>query len=327
MTSTDYGHDGGNAGARNNKGGDGPRSTPTIDEGRVFVMSAHLVLYALNEKTGHLIWKKDLIKEHAGRNIKWKNAASPVVKGNHVYVVVGGKGQSIMAIDKISGRVVWKSGDELMTHSTPTLATINGVRQVIFFANKGLVSYNAKTGQELWRYPFKFATSTAISPIAAGDIVYCSAGYSVGSAAVKILKTGAGMKAEELWRIHGHKNIANHWSTPVYQDGHLYGMFSFKKWGSGPLTCVELATGKIKWSEEGFDPGNCIIADDHILALTDDGQVVLAEVNTQRYQEVARGKVLQGKCWSTPVLSNGRIFIRSTTEAACLDVSGKRASR
>jgi outer membrane protein assembly factor BamB len=327
MTPANYGHDGGNSGARDNKGGDGPRATPTIDNGRVYVMSADLVLYALDEKNGSLIWKRDLIREHAGRNIKWKNAASPVIEGNNIYVAGGGPGQSLMAVDKNSGKVVWKTGDELMTHSTPTLATIHGVRQVIFFTQKGLVSCDARKGTELWRFPFKCAVSTAISPIAAKDIVYCSAGYGVGSAAVKIRKTAAGMKADELWRIHGHKDVANHWSTPVYHDGHLYGMFSFKKYSSGPLKCVELATGKVRWAKDGFGPGNCIIADGHILALADNGQVVLAEVNTERYRELARVKAIKGKCWSTPILSNGRIFIRSTTEAACLDVSGKTASR
>ena len=327
LTPAVYGHDGGNAGARGNQGGDGPRSTPTIDDGKVYVMSADLVLYALNEKSGSLLWKKDLIKEHAGRNIKWKNAASPLIEGNLIYVAGGGSGQALMAIDKHSGKVVWKGGNDLMTHSTPALATIHGVRQVIFFTQKGLVGRDAKSGKELWRYPFKFAVSTAISPIVAGDIVYCSAGYGVGSAAVRIEQTDGGMKANQLWRIHGHKDVANHWSTPVYQNGHLYGMFSFKKYGSGPLKCVELATGKVKWSKDGFGPGNCIIADGHIIALSDNGHIVMAKAQTSRYQEVARAKVLKGKCWTTPVLSNGRIYVRSTTEAACLDVAGKTASR
>jgi len=327
MTPADYGHSGGNSGARGNQGGDGPRSTPSISDGKVYVMSADLVLYALDESNGALVWKKDLIKEHAGRNIKWKNAASPLVEGDLIFVAGGGPGQAMMAINKHNGNVVWKGGDDLMTHSTPTLATIHGVRQVIFFTQKGLVARNAKTGAELWRYPFKFAVSTAISPVTAGHLVYCSAGYGVGSALVRIERTPEGMTARELWRIHGHKDVANHWSTPVYHDGHLYGMFSFKKYGTGPLKCVELATGKVQWSKEGFGPGNCIIADGHIIALSDDGHLVIVKARSDRYEEVSRAKVLKGKCWTTPILSNGRIYVRSTAEAACIDVSGKTASR
>ncbi|MGB0578838.1 MAG: PQQ-binding-like beta-propeller repeat protein [Limisphaerales bacterium] len=327
MTPTDYGHTGGNAGARNNQGGDGPRSTPTIHDAKVYIMSADLVLYCLDEQSGSLVWKKDIIKEHAGKNIRWKNAASPLIADGRIYVAGGGTGQSMMALNPKNGELLWGTGADTMTHSTPTIATIHGVRQVIFFTQTGLVGVNAVNGTELWRYNFKFSISTAISPIVAGDIVYCSAGYNVGSAAVKVSKAGDTFSAEEIWRVHGHKNVANHWSTPVYKDGYLYGMFSFKKYGDGPLKCVELETGKVVWSKEGFGPGNCIIADGHILALTDDGQVVLAEASPKRYRELSRAKVLKGKCWTTPILSNGRIYVRSTKEAACLDISGRQAAR
>lgn len=327
MTPAEYGHTGGNAGARNNSGGDGPRSTPTIYDGMVYVMSADLVLYCLAEDNGKLVWKKDILKEYEGENIRWKNAASPVIENDRIFIAGGGPKHAMMALDVDTGKLLWSTGDDKMTHSTPTLATIHGIRQVVFFTQTGLVGVAAATGAELWRFNFKFSISTAISPIVAGDVVYCSAGYNVGSAAVKISRQGDEFSAEEIWRVHGHKNVANHWSTPVYQDGYLYGMFSFKKYGNGPLKCVELATGKVVWSKEGFGPGNCIIVDGHILALSDDGHVVLAEASPKRYREVSRVKVLSGKCWTTPILSNGRIFVRSTKESACLDISGRQASR
>ena len=104
-------------------------------------------------------------------------------------------------------------------------------------------------------------------------------------------------------------------------------MFQFKEYGSGPLKCVELATGKVKWSQPGFGPGNAILLGDQILALSDTGELVIAEASPAGYKEVSRAKVIGGKCWSTPVVSNGRIYVRSTTEAACLDVSAKSAQR
>lgn len=327
MTPADYGHSGGNAGARNNSGGDGPRSTPSVDGNRVYVMSADLVLYCLAADTGRRLWKRDLIGQNAGRNIKWKNAGSPLIDGDLVYVAGGGEGQALLALDKSNGKVVWSTQDDLMTHSTPVVVDLLGTRQVIFFTQTGLVACDAKKGSVLWRHNFKFAVSTAITPVVGGNIVYCSAGYGVGSAAVRVSRRGGGFHADELWRIVGHKSVANHWSTPVHVDGYLYGMFSFKKYGSGPLKCVQLSTGKVMWEQEGFGPGNAIVVDGHIMALSDDGQLVLAEVNTKAYREAGRAKIVDGKCWSTPVISNGRVYLRSTKEAACVDLSGRVAGR
>ena len=170
-------------------------------------------------------------------------------------------------------------------------------------------------------------TSTAASPVVFEDIVYCSAGYGVGAGAVKISRSGSKFEAKEIWRTE-NKNM-NHWSTPVCVDGYLYGMFSFKEYGRGPMACVDIRTGEEKWSEEGFGPGNVILTgDEKVLLLGDRGQLVLVDTNSRRYDEIVRAKkVIDGKCWSTPVLSDGRVYLRSISEAVCLDVSGELAVR
>lgn len=324
-----YGNGGGNDGAADNKGGDGPRSTPTVDGGKVYVMSSDLALFCLDAATGKQVWTHDLMKEFAGRNITWKNAASPLIDGNLVLVAGGGAGQSIIAFNKQSGAVVWKSQDETITHSTPVVTNIHGVRQVIFFMKSGLVSVSPTDGKALWKFPFRFKISTAMTPVVDGDIVFCSAGYDMGGAAARIIKTAGGFEAQGIWDIPGSKgeaSVANHWSTPVLKDGHLYGMFQFKEYSAGPVKCVEIATGKVKWSQPGFGPGNVIRVGNHILALSDSGQLVSFEATTSGYKELSRSKIIEGKCWSTPVLSNGRIYARSTKEAVCLDISSKSAA-
>lgn len=135
-----------------------------------------------------------------------------------------------------------------------------------------------------------------------------------------MMHKGGKWTTDEVWRIPGNAHVANHWSTPVLKDGHLYGMFSFKKYGDGPLKCVELATGKIKWEKEGFGAGNVILVDGNVLALTDFGELVLVAGTASGYKELTRVKAVAGKCWSTPVVSDGRIYARSTTEAVCLEV-------
>jgi hypothetical protein len=179
----------------------------------------------------------------------------------------------------------------------------------------------------LWRYAFPFSISTAASPVVAGDVVYCSAGYGVGAGAVRISREGAAFKATEIYRKAGNKPLANHWSTPVLHEGHLYGMFQFKEYGTGPVKCVNIVTGDVKWEKNGFGPGHVIGVDQHILALSDAGELVLIKATPSGYEEVVRADVLPGKCWTTPVVAEGHVFARSTQEAVCLDVSVKGASR
>jgi outer membrane protein assembly factor BamB len=318
-----FGNDGGNSGTPDNKGGDGPRSTPTTDGRNVFVMSSELVLRAFDAATGKVEWSHDLMKEFAGRNITWKNAASPLLEGGLLYVGGGGPGQSLIAFNPKDGSVAWKAFDEKITHATPVAATILGQRQIIFFLQSGLLAVEPKTGRELWRYAFDYKTSTAASPVVDGDIVYCSAGYNVGAGAVRITKEGLGFKATEIYRFRTNKPLANHWSTPVVKDGYLYGMFQFKEYGNGPVKCVDIKTGTVKWEQPGFGPGQVILVGDRVLALADNGDLVTFDAKPDAYHEISRAKVLDGKCWTTPVVSNGMIFARSTKEAVCLDVSGK----
>jgi outer membrane protein assembly factor BamB len=313
---------GGNNGTPDNNGGDGPRSTPTYDGGKVYTYSSGMILKCMDAASGRQIWVCDLKREHAGRNITWECAASPLIEGELVYVAAGGAGQALLAFDKNDGHVVWKGQDDGMTQSTPVATTILGVRQVIFFTQKGLVSVAPATGDVWWRFPFRYQTSTAISPVVCGDIVYCSAAYGVGTSACKISKSADGFAAEQIW--HQPFNVlANHWSTPVYSQGYVYGISGQSKFAKAPLVCVEVATGKVLWSRAGFGPGGCTLVDGCVMVLSDAGDLVLVKATPDSYQEVARSHVLSGKCWNAASISNGRIYARSTREAVCLDVSAR----
>ena len=309
-----------------NQGGDGPRSTPTVDGNFVYFLGANLKLSCLDTATGKIKWQHDLVKEFGGKVIRWENAASPVLDGNFIFVNAGGAGQAFLAFNKSDGKVVWKSGDETPTHASPTPATILGVRQIIFFAHSGLVSLEAASGKELWRHPFPFKISTASSPIVHNDVVYCSAGYGVGAGACRISKSGNNFKATELWRREG--DLMNHWTTPVCKDGYLYGIYGFKDFGKAPLKCVEIATGKEVWSQPGFGSGGgTILVGDSVLVQSDRGPLILIEATPKGYHELARAQIYAGKCWTMPVVSNGKIFARNTKEGFCLDVSPQQAQR
>src|SRR5439155_5129347 len=164
------------------------------------------------------------------------------------------------------------------------------------------------------------------SPIVWQDIVYCSAAYGVGAGACRVAKTGAGFTATELWRQEG--KLMNHWSTPVCKDGYLYGLYGSKEFGTGPLKCIEIATGKEMWSQNGFGSGGGTIAvGGNLLVQCDRGPLVLAEATPTAYHEIARAQFFGGQCWTMPVVSQGRIFARNNKEGVCLDVSPQTARK
>ncbi len=301
--------------------GDGPRSTPVCNEDKVYVFDARLVLTCLEAASGKMIWQRDLVAEHSAQVFKWQSAASPVIDGELVFVAGGGKGQALLGLNKQTGAVVWKAESDKATHSTPLATDLAGVRQVIFFTQTGLVSVEPKSGLVLWRYAFPFKVATAITPVVSGDLVYCSAAYEVGAAAVRVTRNGAAFEATEVWRKP--KELLNHWSTPVVKDGYLYGLYGHAAHKKGPLKCVEMATGKEMWSEDGFGPGGLILAGDRLIVLGDQGQLVLVEATPTAYKEVSRMQALTGKCWSTPALSEGKLYVRSTKEGVCLDAGGR----
>jgi outer membrane protein assembly factor BamB len=312
---------GADSGAPGNQGGDGPRSTPTWNDGKVYVYSIDMVLLCLNGSTGAQIWKKDIIKECAGRPISWQSAASPVIDENRVFVQGGGPGQSFLALNKDTGEVLWKVGDELSTHATPIALTLHGTKQVLFMTQSGLVSLETNSGKELWRFAFPYRTATACLPVVAGDVIFCTAGYDIGAAACRITKGTSGFEVQQLWRAKGNNPAASLWSPPVHKDGFLYGMIGFKKYGTGALKCLELASGAVKWQQEGFGAGNVVLAGENLVCLADDGRLVLVKASPLNYQEIAQFKAIDGKCWSYPAISEGKVYLRSTKEAACYEIS------
>jgi len=308
------------------QGGDGPRSTPTVDGQRVYFLGAYQILTCLEADTGKQMWQHDLVSEYGGTIISWKNAASPVMDGELIFVNAGGAGQALLAFKKADGQVAWKAESDKPTHSSPVPATVHGVRQVIFFTQKGLVSVVPETWKKLWRFAYPFQTSTASSPIVSGDIVYCSAAYNVGAGACRITKTGDTFAAVELWRKSG--GLMNHWTSPVCKDGYLYGIYGHGKMNGAPLKCVEIATGKEMWSQPGFGGGGAtVLVGGNVLVQSDRGPLVLIEATPQSYKEIARCQVFGGQCWTMPVISNGRIYARNTKEGVCLDVAVQSAAR
>jgi len=301
-------------------GGDGPRSTPTCDGERVYVLDRNLNLYCFNDENGAVVWKKNIVADYGGRNISWQNAASPLLEGELVVMAGGGSGRSFLAFNRTDGALVWKTDvNEKMTHASPVAATIHGVRQIIFYTQSGLVAVSADKGEELWRYYIAYSTSAGASPVVSGSYIYHSAGYGVGAGVCRIDKIDQNFEAVEVWRKQGE--LENHWSTPVCYNGYLYGLYGYGMYESAPLKCVELATGTEMWSKPNFGQGNLMLVGNKLVVLGVAGDIAVVEATPTAYTEIARADVLEGKCWSSPILSDNRLYARSSEEGICFALS------
>lgn len=304
---------------------DGPRSTPVLDGDRVYVLTSYLRLFCLEAATGREIWRRDFPVELGAPVIAWQNAASPLLQGDLILLNANAGNRRLMAVRKSDGTTAWQAHDEAMTQSTPVAADLAGVPQVVFFTQTGLVSVRPANGALLWRFPLWNATSIAASPVAAGDLVYGSAAYSSGSGVVRVAPTAQGAQATEVWKRRGANQ--NHWATPVYHDGYLYGVY-----GSGELSlrCVEAATGTNTWRSQddwrqpdyiGF--GSVLKAGGFLLTLSASGRVGLSALDPTRHREIDHFQAFtrSPKCWNNPALDNGILYARSTLEVAAFDLS------
>jgi hypothetical protein len=293
------------------------------------VLTSYLNLACLDINDGHVVWSKDLVAQYGGVVISWQNAASPLIEGGVIFLNCNAPNGTLLALRTSDGSEVWHAQTTAaMTQASPILATLAGVRQVVFFAQSGLVSAAPDTGKVYWNYPFPFSVATAASPVAGNDMVYCSAAYGVGAGAVSITNSGTTVGASEAWRTPG--TTMNHWATPIHYQGYLYGVYG-QAGGTATLRCIELATGHEMWRQAGSGLGGVLFCSGLILMLTEDGSVVLVNPDPTGYSEVARYSALDGssssipglavKCWNVPAVANGRIYLRSTTEAACLEVA------
>jgi len=303
---------------------DGPRSTPTVTEGRVFVLSSYLVLCCLNPSNGASLWRKDLVTLYGARVIGWQNAASPLLADGLLFVNCGSTSQSLLALRATDGSLAWRSQTEAMTQSTPVTTTMNGVQQVIFAAQSGLVSLNCTNGASLWRapYPFSYSTSLAASPLVSTNIVFISANYSMGSFAVRISESGETWNATPIWTNSSYKA---HWMSSVCRNGHIYGLFGSSTTAS--LKCIDIQNGAQKWSVNGFGRGGLLVVGGVLMVLAEKGHLVLVSAEPTGYEELSRWTAFPyydpdaNKCWNVPAICDGRVYARSTAQAVCLDIA------
>jgi len=299
---------------KNDSYGDGPRTTPAVDSGRVYVLSGKGALRCLNAADGHAVWGFDLLEKLGGEPPDYGFSASPVVMGDMLVVVAGARnGKSLAAFDKANGKVLWTALDDKIGYSTPREVAIDGVPQIIVLMGEALVIVSPSDGKEYWRHAWKTEQDANVaSPVIAGNRLFISTGYSTGCALFELSVKGGKPAAKRIW---ANKEMKNYFSTSVLVDGYLYGFNNNK------LTCLDFRTGKTRWSSGGFNRGSLLAADGKLIIYGAQGLLALAEISPNSYKELARFKFCDERTWTVPTLSGGRLFLRNEKELACVNVA------
>jgi outer membrane protein assembly factor BamB len=297
-----------------NDKGNGPRGTPTVDGNRVYAIAAEGVLVCLDAATGKQIWSVDFVRGFGGRVPEWLYSESPLVEGDNVIVVPGGSGAAIVALNKNTGAVVWKTQSDAAGYSSVIPFDAGGVRGLTVLTARAAVGVNAKNGELLWRYE-KVANRVAniATPIVSQDHVFVSTDYGTGAALLKLSADGGSVKASEIYFT---REMRNHYTTSVLVDGTLYGF------SSAILTAMNFLTGQVKWRDRSVGKGNCIYADQRLYCLGEEGIMGLIEPSPAAYKEVSRFQVPTGvyPTWTPPVVANGRLYLRQQDNLYAFDI-------
>ena len=297
----------------------GPRCTPLVDGDRVYVQSCKGEFQCLGLMDGAMRWRFHFSDygtfwvpdkgSPIGSANRRGNAGAPVIDGSHIIVQVGStNGASLCAFDKLSGKLAWKSQNDLTCYTSPVMGNLAGRHQVVTATCEGLLGLDASNGGLLWRVPFRTgANRNALTPILSGDTV-TFASYTTGLRKVKISTAGNEQSTSDEWY---NKQIKINLATPVLVAGHLYGLGANRDY-----ICVDAATGRLDWSQPGFDAVASTISDGHrVLVANDVGEVILLDASPEKYSELGRFQAC-GKTFSHPAYTRGVLYTRDSREIA-----------
>ena len=300
-----------------NDRGDGPRSTPTVDGGRLYVFGASGDLSSLDPASGKIGWTVNVIREFGGQNIKWGFSESPLVSGDRIIVSPGGSGSGIVAVNKATGKLLWKAEADTAGYSSAVLHEIGGVRQAIIFTGQRALGLDIANGHVLWSYD-RVANRVAniATPIARGNHVFLSSDYGTGAALLELTPSAGALSAREVYFT---REMRNHHASSVLIGGYLYGF------SSAILTAMKFDTGEVAWRDRSVGKGSLVFADERLYLFSERGVAALVEATPSGYREHGRFTLETGSLptWTHPVVANGRLLLRDQDTVYAYDVRGR----
>lgn len=323
----------------NPAGGVGPRATPTVDRDLVYALGAEGLLNCLDLATGKRIWFRKVLEDCARASLPWGCSSSPLVWGDHVIVASGqiplfdsddessteegsedptpavtlsSSSATVIAYQRETGEIVWRSGWDSAGYSSPQVRTLCGVDQLLLFNQTSASAHDPSSGTILWEHPWSANQPNVCQPLPLGDDeLLISSGYGIGSKALEIEKTGDRYSATVRWET---PRLKAKFTNLVLHEGFVYGL------DDGTLTCLDPREGQRKWKRGRYGHGQVLLAGDLLLLQAESGALVLLEPNPEAHVELATVEVLSGKTWNHPVLCGSILLVRNHVEAACYEL-------
>jgi outer membrane protein assembly factor BamB len=324
----------------------GPRCTPTIADGRVFVLSSNGLLACVSADKGEIVWKKNLEDAYGGKKGMFGYCESPLVDGDVVIVTPGGDKATLVALKAKNGEEVWKSSVtglkmkeakggfgkgkggfggfgpkaeyNTAAYSSPIKADVKGGKQYLQFLSGGVVGVSAKDGKFLWHYDEpSCGAANCSTPIYRDGAVFAASGYNNGGGKAVIVEDNGKYKVKQEFFVKSLQNL--HGNMVLVKD-HVYGT------NEQVLMCVSFKDGEVAWQTRGVGKGSVTYADGHVYHRSENGSVALVEANPSKYVEKGRFRQPERsdqKAWATPVVCGGKMYLRDWGTLLCYDVKAK----
>ena len=305
----------------------GPRSTPTVDGDHVYAIDEVGNLGCFNASDGKQIWHINMLKDlHAKVMSGWGFAESVLIDGPNLICTPGGSGGTLAALDKSTGKVVWRSKEftDACAYSSLVPAQIGGIRQYVVLTDKHVAGIGTD-GKLVWEAKRDGVTAVCPTPIVDGNLVYTTSGYSVGCSCFEVTGTGSQLKAKQLYK---NNEMQVHHGGVVQLDGYVYGVTDYRR---GEIMCMDIKTGKVAWAEKFGSKGSTAYADGMLYVRSEGGPnkpciIALVEATPSGYHEHGRFEQPDRSkqfSWAHPVIFGGKMYLRDDDVLLCYDVKAK----
>jgi outer membrane protein assembly factor BamB len=294
------------------QGGDGPRSTPSVEQGLVYAIGATGILDCLDASSGKRVWSRDVLTENQLPNLIWGISCSPLLVDDLV-VVTGGltNRATVLAYDRATGEPKWQAGTDKASYASPVAATIAGQKVILSVNAASLTIHDRQTGAVLLDYPWTndHWPKAAQPVVLPGDRVFLSSGYAAGCVLLQLTLGNDGKFAKfELWK---NMSLKTQFNSAVARDGFLYGL------DDGLLACVEVSTGLRRWKDGRYGAGQILLVDDFILVQSEPGPVYLVAADPNQFIELNHLPALGSKTWNYPTLAGRYLLVRNDQAVSC----------
>ncbi|MCA9189451.1 MAG: PQQ-binding-like beta-propeller repeat protein [Planctomycetales bacterium] len=305
----------------------GPRSTPTIHQGRVYAVGATGIVRCLEGASGELVWRRDLLAdmgtthEEEMKGVAWGRSGSPLVFQEKLIIPYGGPPDgptaSLAALNLETGETIWTGGSHQIAYASPQLLTLGGMEQIVIVSQDYVTAHDPYDGAQLWEHPWpgrSNANASVSQPVGIDDQhVFLSKGYSHGAELLRVGRNDDGRwKVESLW--HKANVMKTKLTNVVVRDGYVFGI------DDGIMSCIDMSNGRKMWKSGRYGHGQIVLIDDVILVQAEDGRLLLIEANPKKLMELAELQAIQGQTWNNPCVYGKRVLVRNSEEAACYEL-------